>query len=91
MTPCRNSSLLECHRNALNHIRWGYNYTLNYTEDIDHSNQEHNEIFKAYCAQDSATVERLIRKHIDDVSARVQAAFSQDDRLEKGKAPQSGA
>ena len=73
--PCPVSGIVELHRNALNHIKWCYNYTLMDAENMVTSEEQHSEIFNAYKTRDTVTLERILRTHIDDALERMLSYF----------------
>jgi len=75
VAPCPYKKLVELHANALNHIRWGYNFTLHLPDDIGHSNITHHEIFKVYRGKDSAALESMLRAHIENAAQRFRQKY----------------
>ena len=75
VAPCPYKRLIEQHKNALSHIRWGYNYTLMWLEDIGYSNSQHSDILNAYSERDRESVERAVREHTGNASSRLQSLY----------------
>ena len=69
--PCSYKYLVGQHRNAMNRIKWCYNYTLMDTENMSSSEEQHNMIFAAYKDKDLEKLERIIKTHINDALERI--------------------
>lgn len=71
VAPCPYANIVECHRNAMNHIKWGYNYTLMGIENMSSSEAQHSDIFDAYKSKNLDALERIIRTHINSALDRM--------------------
>lgn len=78
VAPCPYLNIVEYHRNALNHIRWCYNYTLG-REDVSSSEAQHSNIFDAYKTKNVEVLERIIRTHINNARERMLHYYRNND------------
>lgn len=76
VAPCRNKHLVGMHEMALKHIRWCWNLSISWPNDLIVSSTDHQKIFDAYRAKDKEQFAVSIGNHIRNASMRFQKEYT---------------
>ncbi len=76
VAPCRNKHLVRLQKMALNHIRWCWNLSISWPNDLIVSSSDHQKIFDAYCAKDKEQLSSLVGNHVRNASKRFQTEYT---------------
>lgn len=76
IAPCENKALVRMFENALKPIKWCWNLSILWQQDLDRSYAEHEEMLQAYQKRDRQRYETLVRRHISDASKRFRSEYA---------------
>ncbi len=76
VAACPNRTLVRMYENALKPIKWCWNLSILWHNDVSHSFSEHEQIFEFYRQRDRAQFETIVRKHIHNASERFRREYA---------------
>lgn len=75
VAPCKNKHLVNMHKMALKHIRWCWNLSISWPNDLVVSSSDHEKVFNAYFEKNTDLFSELIGNHIRNASKRFQIEY----------------